>query len=216
MVDHADIDHTGLTGVAGNVAADAIWNAKGDLAVGTGADTAQRLAVGTNGQVLTADSGETTGAKWATPSSSALNIVYKSADEIVNNSAALQDDNHLFYAMGANEEVEFEINGWFDSGTTPDIKHAVVVPAGAVLYWSATGFDVSGTAYNDALVQTTSGTAGNQGGTGVGTLRHFRIKGYARTTGTSGNLQLQWAQNTANATDTTMHRGSSLKVWQLA
>jgi hypothetical protein len=50
---------------AGDVATDAIWDAKGDLAGGTGANTAARLAVGTNGHVLTADSAEATGMKWA-------------------------------------------------------------------------------------------------------------------------------------------------------
>jgi hypothetical protein len=43
-------------------------DAKGDLIGGTGADTFSRLAVGANGTVLTADSTETTGLKWATPS----------------------------------------------------------------------------------------------------------------------------------------------------
>lgn len=40
-------------------------DAKGDLIAGTGADTFDRLAIGTNGQVLTADSTATTGMKWA-------------------------------------------------------------------------------------------------------------------------------------------------------
>jgi len=40
-------------------------DAKGDLVVGTGADTFSRLAVGTNDYVLTADSTEATGMKWA-------------------------------------------------------------------------------------------------------------------------------------------------------
>jgi hypothetical protein len=44
-------------------------DAKGDLVPGTGADTFSRLAVGANGTVLTADSAETTGLKWATPAS---------------------------------------------------------------------------------------------------------------------------------------------------
>jgi hypothetical protein len=43
-------------------------DAKGDLVPGTGSDTFARLAVGANGTVLTADSAETTGLKWATPS----------------------------------------------------------------------------------------------------------------------------------------------------
>ena len=43
-------------------------DAKGDLIVGTGADAFSRLAVGaTNGMVLTVDSGEATGLKYATP-----------------------------------------------------------------------------------------------------------------------------------------------------
>jgi hypothetical protein len=42
-------------------------DAKGDLVAGTGADTFARLAVGTNDQVLTADSTTATGLKWATP-----------------------------------------------------------------------------------------------------------------------------------------------------
>jgi hypothetical protein len=45
-------------------------DAKGDLVVGTGADTFARLAVGTNDYVLTAASGETTGLIWAAPASS--------------------------------------------------------------------------------------------------------------------------------------------------
>jgi len=42
-------------------------DAKGDLVVGTGADTFSRLAVGTNTHILTADSAEATGLKWAAP-----------------------------------------------------------------------------------------------------------------------------------------------------
>ena len=44
-----------------------IIDAKGDLIVGTAADTAARVAVGSDGQVLTADSGEAGGVKWAAP-----------------------------------------------------------------------------------------------------------------------------------------------------
>jgi hypothetical protein len=42
-----------------------IVDAKGDLIAATAADTVSRLAVGTNGHVLTADSTEATGIKWA-------------------------------------------------------------------------------------------------------------------------------------------------------
>jgi hypothetical protein len=50
-------------------------DAKGDLVPGTGADTFARLPVGANGTVLTADSAETTGIKWAAASSGALTLI---------------------------------------------------------------------------------------------------------------------------------------------
>jgi hypothetical protein len=50
-------------------------DSKGDLIGGTGADTFARLAVGTNGTVLTADSAETTGMKWTTPSTGGMTLI---------------------------------------------------------------------------------------------------------------------------------------------
>jgi hypothetical protein len=51
----------------GDVATDSIWTTKGDLAVGTGTATAQRLGVGTQGQTPLADTNATAGISWGTP-----------------------------------------------------------------------------------------------------------------------------------------------------
>ena len=51
--------------LANGAIAKTIVDAKGDLIAATAADTVSRLAIGTNGQVLTADSTAATGMKWA-------------------------------------------------------------------------------------------------------------------------------------------------------
>ena len=56
------------------VETDIVWDAKGDLAVATDADAATRLPVGTSGQVLTLLSSETTGMKWATPTTGGVTV----------------------------------------------------------------------------------------------------------------------------------------------
>jgi hypothetical protein len=68
--------------------------AKADLLVGTAADTLAALTVGTNGQVLTADSTVSpTGLKWATPATSTPTFVgcqlYKTATQSIAHSTSV-------------------------------------------------------------------------------------------------------------------------------
>jgi hypothetical protein len=53
-----------------------IFDAKADLLTATANDTPARLAVGANGTVLTADSAEATGLKWAAASGGASGLTY--------------------------------------------------------------------------------------------------------------------------------------------
>ena len=52
-----------------------IVDAKGDIIAATAADTVARLAVGSNDQVLTADSSTATGLKWAAPASGGMTLL---------------------------------------------------------------------------------------------------------------------------------------------
>jgi hypothetical protein len=65
-VDGDVIDAAGNKIGAGGAIPETIVNAKGDLIAATAADTVARLAVGTNGQYLTAASGQATGLQWDT------------------------------------------------------------------------------------------------------------------------------------------------------
>jgi hypothetical protein len=69
------MDFTWVTPDDANAIQNAIVDAKGDLIAASAADTPARLAVGTNGQVLTADSTAATGLAWATPTSGGMTLL---------------------------------------------------------------------------------------------------------------------------------------------
>src|SRR6266545_4319532 len=56
-----DTDHTAAADPHTGYVLESLVDAKGDIIAATAADTVARLAVGTNGQVLTADSAQSTG-----------------------------------------------------------------------------------------------------------------------------------------------------------
>lgn len=79
-----DMDFTWIAQDDSNAIQNAIVDAKGDLIAATAADTPARLAVGTNGQVLTADSTAATGLAWSTVSV-ATSLGYAAAkNKIIN------------------------------------------------------------------------------------------------------------------------------------
>src|SRR5688500_9585204 len=121
-------------GGSGDVATDAIWDAKGDLAGGTGANTAAKLTVGANGTVLTADSGEATGLKWAAAAGGSDwdATVTKSADQTVTNDATLTADTDLTFAAvsGKVYAVEFFIV-YSGNDTSADYKWQFTLPSAA-------------------------------------------------------------------------------------
>ena len=95
-------------------------DAKGDLLAGTADNTIGRLAVGTNGQVLTADSTAGTGLKWATPSSTFVGCVaYTSASSFTTTGGTP-------YIFGWNAE-SIDTDGFHDNSTN---NSRLTIPTG--------------------------------------------------------------------------------------
>lgn len=108
-------------------------DAKGDLIAGTAADTFSRLAVGTNGQVLTADSTAATGLAWATASGGSTyvagkNSVLNSAFNVWQRGTSFSSaaniytaDRWLVYRSGANLTTSRIATG--DTTNLPNIQY---------------------------------------------------------------------------------------------
>jgi hypothetical protein len=83
-----------------NAIQNSIVDAKGDLISATADNTPARIAVGTNGQTLVADSTASTGLKWATPSTGALTLISTTtlsavSSQIISSCFSSTYDNYL-------------------------------------------------------------------------------------------------------------------------
>ncbi len=78
-------------GGQGSLVSNVDWNVKGEILVATGDNAAARLQVGANGYVLTADSTQATGVKWApgNPVGSFFYMAASSADTATGGSATI-------------------------------------------------------------------------------------------------------------------------------
>jgi hypothetical protein len=115
---------TGVATADGAVAK-SVATAKGDLLVATASATIARQGVGTNGQVLTADSTLTNGIKWATPSTVDLTINAK----VANYTLVAGDVNKLITMSDAGTLTLTVPNGVFSAGQQINVQR---LGAGAV------------------------------------------------------------------------------------
>lgn len=120
-------------GGGGDVATDTIWDAKGDLAGGTGADTAARLAVGADDTILMADAAAATGLKWvasASPSAVGTAAATGTADTFTRG-----DHVHAHEAAHIAHDTIWDAAGDLVVGTGADTaaRLAITVPAANIL-----------------------------------------------------------------------------------
>ena len=205
---------------SGADAVSGIVDAKGDLLAASAADTLARVGVGTNGQVLTADSAETAGVKWASPSSGndpRLSILRKTSDSAPKNAdTTLADIADLGLTVAASEVWDVEVQLLLQAtSTTPKFKIGWSVPSGATFYWGGHS-DSSGTDYwgtNSTQVALTTGTLPIAS---VNGLRVAHLRGKYVGDATPGTLQPQFAQQLSHASDCIVKANSSLIATKLS
>jgi hypothetical protein len=170
---NTDLDFTWVTTDDANAIQNSIVDAKGDLIAATANDTPARLAVGTNGQILTADSTAATGIKWATPATAASGLtLITSATFSAVSSVSLP--NSTFSSTYTNYKVIFIVSS-SSANTAINCRYR------------ASGTDNSGSTHYSALtISRVDGSAQTQTNINGGTFFTFAHN----ATGTPGTLGL--------------------------
>ena len=201
---NTDMDFTWVAQDDSNAIQNAIVDAKGDLIAATAADTPARLAVGTNGQVLTADSTAATGLAWATPSSSAFvgcslenasTSINNNTDTILTFSGELYDTDamhststntsRITIPAGKGGYYEFRWSMVWDNNTTNNrrirlLKNGSGYEFGPIL--TIRGVGLTGLS-NSSVVSTVAGDYWE--------LQAFQDSGGALNVGVGGSLMFQ-------------------------
>jgi hypothetical protein len=140
-------------------------------------------------------------------------IVLKTADEVVNNSNALQDDDELCLPMLANETWLLVFYLWVvcvNAGS--DFKWLVTVPSGATGVYAG----IYGTSIANLEQGLTNFTTSNVVDIGANENKILIAKAIIVNGTTPGNVQLRWAQYAAVAADTTVKASSLILAYKLA
>ena len=174
---------TGVATADGAVAKSVV-TAKADLLVGASSGVVDNLAVGTNGQVLTADSAETLGVKWSTAATG--DVTLTGVQALSNKTLISPDERATITATAATGTVNYDVStqavlyyttnatGNFtlnfrgDSGTTlnsivatGDVVSAVFLNTNGATAYYPTVFQVDGSAVTPKWSGGTAPAAGN-------------------------------------------------------
>jgi hypothetical protein len=128
----------------------------------------------------------------------------------VNNSTTLVDVTALAIELDANEDAEFDLNLRVDSNATADIKLGFSYPAGCTIRWAFVGgrWDPPGVwTQTDELSETST-----PGVSGIGLVQWIHLKGFIANQATAGTVTPQFAQVSADVSDTTVEGLSTFVV----
>jgi hypothetical protein len=203
---YANVSSTGV-GTYGITTSSGISMGGGTLKI-----AAASSGIDATGTGITADTGTFTSAVTAKQffGIGVTTAAFKSADTSRASTIVLADDPELAIPIGANEI--YSITGFFKSSSTsitPDIKIAFTVPAGAamdIIYHSNGG---TLTTFTSAALRD-SGQPSPLISIGANIINLIMFQGTVVNGSTAGFLKFQWAQNTSNATATTVTAGSYL------
>lgn len=134
-------------------------------------------------------------------------VVRKAADETVNNTSTLQNDDELSFPIAANETWVGSVTVFATGNTTADIRFGMTGPAGSTIVSGSHGQRTA-----DTLVESSTSSFHGADAAVRPYVFHFSVVNGA----TAGTMTFQFAQATATPADTTVKAGSFLEARKMA
>lgn len=136
----------------------------------------------------------------------------KATNETIISNATLQNDDELFVAVEASCTYHMELRLSYTSGATPDLKIGFTYPTSTTIRWSGVDSDAAGSVrITGNLTETSVPVICGSGGDLQASYTGMVVVG-----ANAGTLQLQWAQNTLTASNSTVYAGSFLTIKRVA
>lgn len=169
--------------------------------LGNGTGVIAASAAGTAGQPFISGGASADGA-YASSFIGATTVVQKTAGETVTSSNTLQNDDHLTFAVAANETWKGIITFSLNANGSGGFKFDIAAPSGA----SGSCAMFGNNAYTISWVAIGTGGGATQSTTNIMYNITFTITNGAN----AGNVTLRWAQNASFGTGTTINSGATL------
>jgi len=199
---NTDMDFSWVAQDDSNAIQNAIVDAKGDLIAATGADTPARLAVGTNGHVLTADSTTATGLKWAAAAGGGkvLQVIMGTTSTAVTVASTTYTDTGLSATITpsatSSKILVLAVQQAFATRTANSAASGLKLLRGSTAIFNMDGTD----AYQSQLLETNQGFLHSlatripvnylDSPSSTSALT-YKLQGAANTTGSGGQVQYQ-------------------------
>lgn len=145
-----------------------------------------------------------------------VNWARKTANQSVTSSITLQNDSELVVPVEANALYKVDCLLLYDGPAAADLKFLFRTPTGGSMTAMANALVSTGSSQQDSQNLPITGNSSEAAGTFGSGTQMLTMLGVLTTVGTSGNFQLEWSQNTSNASATRVLANSFISLRRMS
>lgn len=141
--------------------------------------------------------------------------VLKTSDQTKNSDETTADDTQLYFTMDADSTYQFSFRIYYETSSAADMKFQLTGPASPdfIELKEEQRRPNSSTFSTNAFDGYITSDETLPGGDGAGILT---LEGLIQNGSNSGDVKFRWAQNSSDASDTTVKKGSTVSYLKVA